>query len=780
MHDKKTLYVFPTSRSIREFIFGFKAKDTLLPSAITIDELLKKSINLNGKKYESKEQRVIFLNEAIKNVDLNKLGFSKNFAQFLKQSDYIYRFFLELSSENRRIDDIKRADTYMFYNEHLEILDEILKNYLSILEKNSCVNKINLNKNYTINSKFLSRFEKIIIKFEGYFTKQEFEIISKISDFIDLEIEFYKNIYNNKSIEIFSDFNFEFKDDFKYLINLSKKELISETKVDKNNNINIKGFANRVNQVAFIKSTIVNLVNRGVDASNITVVLPNEDFAKTLKLNDKEEYFNFAMGNDILNKNLYQKAYVISNYINEDDIKNTKSLEFFQIDKKNIDDNIKKVWNDRLNIDNFRFITNFIKESETNKELIEKYDEMVYFLESLFFTSDTFLRIKDAYKIFLQNLASVKLDDINSGKITVMGLLETRAINFDAVIICDFNEEFIPKISIKDKFLSSKIKKLASLPTTKDRENLQRYYYKRLVDNSKEVFISYVNSKDSSISRFAYELFDYKQDKLFDTEYKDILYTNIKLEHSSENIVQNIDLKQFTWSASALKTYLECKRKWYLNYILKIKEHAISNLPKSFELGNIVHKILEEYYKSSNTNIDDLFIKYRANNPFLTLDLEIYKQKVKSFIEFDKKRLENREIVELEKSFVVDFNDFKITGVIDRVDRYKDCYEVIDYKTSRSLKVDTEKNYEKSSDFQLEFYFLAIKTLYEPQQIRAFYYDIYENLLKEEIALEPKLELLKAIFDDFKNQSKSQIDFCKTEDSSKCEFCPYKTICNKD
>ncbi|PWE26003.1 PD-(D/E)XK nuclease family protein, partial [Aliarcobacter skirrowii] len=425
-------------------------------------------------------------------------------------------------------------------------------------------------------------------------------------------------------------------------------------------------------------------------------------------------------------------------------------------------------------------ITNFIKESETNKELLEKYDEMVYFLESLFFTSETYLRIKDAYKIFLQNLASVKLDDINSGKITVMGLLETRAINFDAVIICDFNEEFIPKISIKDKFLSSKIKKLASLPTTKDRENLQRYYYKRLVENSKEVFISYVNSKDSSISRFAYELFDYKQDKLFDTEYKDILYTNIKLEHSNENIVQNIDLKQFTWSASALKSYLECKRKWYLNYILKIKEHVISNLPKSFELGNIVHKILEEYYKSSNTNIDDLFTKYRANNPFLTLDLEIYKQKVKSFIEFDKKRLENREIVEIEKSFVVDFNDFKITGVIDRVDRYKDCYEVIDYKTSRNLKVDTEKNYEKSSDFQLEFYFLAIKTLYKPQQIRAFYYDIYENLLKEEIVLEPKLELLKAIFDDFKNQSKSQIEFCKTEDSSKCEFCPYKTICNKD
>ena len=37
-----------------------------------------------------------------------------------------------------------------------------------------------------------------------------------------------------------------------------------------------------------------------------------------------------------------------------------------------------------------------------------------------------------------------------------MGLLETRLIDFDAIIICDFNNSFIPKISLKDKFLSTK------------------------------------------------------------------------------------------------------------------------------------------------------------------------------------------------------------------------------------------------------------------------------------------------------------------------------------
>ncbi|MFY4765200.1 hypothetical protein ACOTWG_10890, partial [Aliarcobacter butzleri] len=65
-------------------------------------------------------------------------------------------------------------------------------------------------------------------------------------------------------------------------------------------------------------------------------------------------------------------------------------------------------------------------------------------------------------------LSSITLDDINSVKITVLGLLETRDVSFDTVIICDFNEYYIPKISVKDKFLSIRLKQLANLPTQFD------------------------------------------------------------------------------------------------------------------------------------------------------------------------------------------------------------------------------------------------------------------------------------------------------------------------
>ena len=92
------------------------------------------------------------------------------------------------------------------------------------------------------------------------------------------------------------------------------------------------------------------------------------------------------------------------------------------------------------------------------------------------------------------------------------------------MIICDFNENFIPKKSIKDKFLSSKIKQKANLPTQFDRESLQKYYYKRLIDSSKNVFISYVNSDTNQISRFSNELFSKNiNTSINDNSYKHIL-----------------------------------------------------------------------------------------------------------------------------------------------------------------------------------------------------------------------------------------------------------------
>ncbi len=781
MLNKQKLFVFPTSRAIRNFIS--KNDDGLLPFTLSIGEFLKKSTKISTKKYIEEEQKLLLLNEAIKDLDISSLGISKNFTKFLKQSDYIYRFFLEISSEKINIDEIQRYDTYEFYYEHIEILKKILKKYLELLDKDSYVDKINFSSNYEINKEFLEKFSSIELIFEGYFTKVEYEIIEKISKHINLNIEFYSNEYNQKSLEKFDFLKDKLKIDYKYIINLSSQTIIKEEKVASTlNNLEIKGFSSRVNQIAYIKSLIVKNVNLGINPSNIVLVLPDENFASLLELFDDEKYFNYAMGKSIDKYNLYQVSLAIYNYLVDDEIKNIKDIEYLGIDKRFINEQIKKLWNKPVTKNSFKNICDFIKSFEKNEEILEKFDEMIYKFFILMFSNNEPILLKEIYKIFLQNLKKIKIDDVNSGKITVMGLLETRASSFDTVVICDFNESFIPKTSIKDKFLSTKIKEKANLPTSNDRQMLQKYYYKRLIDSSKNVYISYENSEENQLSRFAYELFkNHKIATSNDNLYKHILYNSYNITHLDKDLLYKIDLTKFTWSATSLKDFLSCKRKFYLKYILKLKEHSISLKPQAFELGNIVHKVLENYYEGlGKTTIEELLNQYKEENPFLILDIEIWKKKLYEFIKYEDERIQNIQVLELEQKFDFEFEGLRLKGVIDRIDKNIDTFELIDYKTSSNLKVDTSRTYEKSVDFQLEFYFLAINHLCKSDKIKAFYYDLNNNKLLEEVMLDKKVERLMKIFEEIKELSKKEINFTKCEDNKTCTFCPYITICNRD
>ncbi|WP_419671746.1 PD-(D/E)XK nuclease family protein [Aliarcobacter butzleri] len=630
---------------------------------------------------------------------------------------------------------------------------------------------------------FLDKFQDIELHFEGYFTKVEFEIVEKISQKIDTKIIFYSNSYNQKSLEVFKNLNINLKIDYKYKIDLTNKIIIDEEEIKSLlESYEIKGFSSRLNQIAYIKSCIEKSVLNGVNPKDIALVLPDESFVSSIELFDDERYFNYAMGKSIKNKELYQISNAIYLYLSEDEEKNISNISYLKIDKEFIDKSIKPFWNKVTNKELFVSITDFIKQKEKNIELIEKYDELLYKLNITLFSNENKILLKDVYKIFLQKLSSITLDDINSGKITVLGLLETRAVSFDTVIVCDFNESYIPKISVKDKFLSTRLKQLANLPTQFDRESLQKYYYKRLISSSKNVFISYVNSETNQISRFANELFEKNiATDTNDSFYKHILYDNHKISYFDEDIISKIDLTKFIWSATSFKNFLECKRRFYLQYILKINEHTISLKPKGYELGDIIHSILEDYYSKDNKNsIEELFLKYKSSNPFLTLDLEVWKKKLLNFYEFDKQRLKNREIIMIEKEFNCSFNNINIKGIIDRVDKFEDNYEVIDYKTSSTLSVDTLKTYEKSVDFQLEFYHIALQQLFKNSNIKAFYYDLNECLLKEEIAIQEKLELLSSKFDELKELSKNEINFSKCEDKSNCLYCAYKIICNRE
>lgn len=779
------LIVYPTSRAIREAIKKRSNENLLLPSYLTLDELFKKSISISNKKFIDEEQRFLYLKAASDVKRLEKLGISNNFTSFLKQSDYLFRFFGELSAEKVSIDSLELVDTYEYYKEHIEILKEIYNNYTNILDENNAVDKINLPNNYEINNNFLDRYKEIEISFEGYFTNFELEIILKISKQIKTVINLSSNKYNQKSIQSFIDMGFDLESGFDYIIDLTNRSIVEKNEQKSQlKEVKVSAFSSRINQVAFIKESITDAISTGVEASKIVLVVPDEKFINIIEQFDDEGYFNYAMGKSINNSKVFKLLSSIYNYLNEDERKTKESVEFYNIDIALLE-SLKTVWNKSLQKDDFILLVEYLKSLEHNKELIEKFDELIYKLNHLFFNTSQKIVFKEAIKILIQKMSKISLDDINSGVVTVMGLLETRAVDYDAVIICDFNENFIPKSSIKDKFLSSIIKKRAKLPTQKDRENLQKYYYYKLINSAKNLYISYTQNETMQISRFADELLKDKIDtQTKDKEYKEILYKNKFINHFDEEIIYDIDLSKQEWSATSLKKYLECKRKYYLEYIHKIKEHSTSLKPKGYELGSMVHKTLESAYRSFDVNninfelIKSLFEKQINHNPFLLLDKEVFLKRLNTFVEFEAKRFENKDlkVLDIEKDFKFNFNGIVLKGSIDRIDKLDDEYLLIDYKTSSSLKVDSLKTYDSSVDFQLEFYYLACIELFGYEKIKAYYYDLNSSRLLEEIVLLEKLELLKTIFVELKTK---KVNFEKCEKISICQYCEFKTICDR-
>lgn len=787
--QSKKLLVFPTSRSLREYLESLKDTNQILPKIITIGDFFQKAINIGSYKFCDSELRTLYLNQAILNVDFKSLGLSSDFNSFLKQSEYIFRFFDELSSEYKVIEDLNHADTYAHYSDHLDILNEIRNNYANILKQHNYADMTIIPSIYNINEEFILEFDKIELIYEGYFSKYEFNIVKKISEITKLNIYLTLNEFNRKNIHLFKSLGIDLEKNKRYIIDVSNKQIINRYDlVNNNESMIIEPQTSRINQIGFIKYAITQMINKGIKAEKIAVVLPDESFSSLLELFDDEKYFNFAMGKSIKDSKLIQVAKVINKQMNDPEPKELEKLKFYDIDIMFINKTIKSIWNKQVTKAGFKTIIEYIKSYEKNEEVLDKLAEVEISLDRLLFTSSIKILTKDAFKIFMNKISEIRLDDVYSGKITVLGLLESRNIEFDGIIVIDFNENFIPKRSIKDKYISTGIKDLAGLPTARDREDLQKYYYKKLFDSAKYLYISYVKDDQNRISRFFHEIFPNVKVPDSTKNFEEILYKNRQIEHNDNDIILDIDLSKNEWSATSLKRYLECKRKYYLNNILQIKEHNISLKPQSYELGNIIHLVLEEFYGKyvgkSNEKIDFeeikyLIGKYQSQNPYLGFELEIYKRKLDKFIENEKKRFdEGITLFAVEKPFKFNHKGITIKGKIDRVDKSTDgTYSIIDYKTSSALKIDSIKNYENSIDFQLEFYYFWFEYfMQQKHKAKPYYYDLNIAELKEEILLKEKLVRLDDIFDSLHTVT---VNFEKCGTKSTCNYCAYKTICNR-
>ena len=775
--------IFPTSRAIRHELLSFEKSTTFLQKYITISEFIERSCIVEGFKKIDNDTRVLLLLEASDFKEFENLQIERNFFTFTQNSSYIFSLFTELSGEKVELDDLELADTYGDYEEHITILKALYARYEKLCLEKKIFDPIFLPKWYEFNIEYIKSLGEIKLIVEGYLTAFEIEILQRCSEVAELTLEMTTTKFNQKVRERFESLGFSLKSGYRYLLDFNKREIVSQEKMTDNTNIECFGFSEQILQAAFVKQKVYEYIQRGLACEDIVVILPNESFASTLKLYDSETNFNFAMGEGFSRTEAYMHLNAVCEYIENPTVQNGARLQrygssFYELlspiyyaDMKEIDfKELIERYMDSLHV-------------SSHKKVIE---EELYSFTKLKHLYDE-LNLKSTLHLFMQRLMQRSIDDVRGGKITVMGVLESRYVDYKGVIIVDFNDSNVPKRSEKDLFLNSDIRAHANLPTQNDRENLQKHYYSLLINRAEHVSISYVASTATMPSRFLTQLGIQPKEAENETAFAAILHKSVVQEKKEldEEIVCEYDFSKVRLSATSLKTFLECRRRYYYRHIMHLAKHELpQDFPTENQIGLDLHEALKNVYMKRSVYTDKrelqsaIFKELERISGSSSLEhyqLKLWNKKLNSFVDNELERFkQGYEVYDCEKSLTCSFAGMELTGQIDRMDIKDERLFVLDYKSGK-YPLYTTRTLEKATDFQLEFYYLLASTIKKVGGCG--YYDLNSGKIVDEALLEEKLELLGRHLKEMLEQK--SFSFLKTEDENKCKYCEFVYLCGR-
>lgn len=344
----------------------------------------------------------------------------------------------------------------------------------------------------------------------------------------------------------------------------------------------------------------------------------------------------------------------------------------------------------------------------------------------------------------------------------IMGLLETRLLNFENVILLSVNEGKLPLGNSQNTYIPFDVRKFFDLHTFLENDSIYAYHFYRLIQDSKNVHLLF-NALSSGVntgekSRFITQI---EMESSHEIEH-------LIIENSSEPIItQPIEIKKTDivlerlakWkskvSASHLTSYLYNPIDFYLSKILNTSEtDEIEEELSVKNYGNLVHYSLQEVYEALKGKVlkeNDLNNSIKAIDQYIGIAIDklkhqpefyekgmnfihraIAKKVIETILTYDLELVKSGnllEIIDIEKRFEgVDFylneNDkISFFGFIDRIDRLNGTLRIIDYKTAKIknlvVKIDEDKideyfhNSDRKQALQLCIYQYVVENLPE-------------------------------------------------------------------
>jgi len=379
-------------------------------------------------------------------------------------------------------------------------------------------------------------------------------------------------------------------------------------------------------------------------------------------------------------------------------------------------------------------------------------------------------RKKIIYKLFRQiaDGATIPFTGEPLKGIQIMGLLETRLLDFENIILLSLNDEIVPSGRKINSFIPLDIKKIFGLPVYSDRDAIFAYHFYRLLQRSRRVFLLYnsepgnFGSGDKSrfINQIVNELPAYNP-KIKITEQVLAPYVTINRKENSIEIPKTSgvisSLKELAgkkFSPSSLNLFRTCPLKYYFAKIAHLEEpDELSETIDAATLGEIIHETLSDLYRpylnkilrveninSMQVLADDLVDEKTAMN-YKDGDVDsgknllvsrIAKLYVRRLLLSDKDAMtelegkgQSLEVLFLEHEFSTQLafknnlsvEQIELYGRIDRIDRFGDMYRLIDYKTGivkqADLKIKDWGAFQTDVKYNIPFQLLIYSCLFD-------------------------------------------------------------------
>ncbi len=469
--------------------------------------------------------------------------------------------------------------------------------------------------------------------------------------------------------------------------------------------------------------------------------------------------------------------------------------------------------------------------------------QMLKLMEYLVGGKQADLGFQGLQKVLLQLLGrkEVSLKGEPLTGIQVMGMLETRNLDFDRVIILGANEGVLPKTGFQESFIPYDLRRAFGLPMQNTQTVVTSYHFFRLLQSAGQVALIYNSEPDvlggGEVSRFVLQIEN--ELKLLNPQLmfrKKMVYVPLKtvsLKQTTQavkepDILKQLqELAQYGFSPSALNTYVRCPLQFYFRYVARVEVPDIPEVSvQSTTFGSVVHGVLEAFYQpfvgkyidpdllygNVKKNLEGLlqqkFLEIYGNNDFNSgrnvLIYNVAKRYVERFIKNDVQNLrkEPRILIGTEQKVRAALSlsdaDIYIKGTIDRMDKTEqgNAIRIIDYKTgsveTRELRINSWEELTEKPDYGKALQVTAYAWAYQKQTGESLL------LLPGIISLKkadgkflpvvfPEGEEQKDVLNQAENalhQLTSEIldaemPFVQTQVADICKTCDFKNLCNR-